>query len=124
MRDFNLELAKQGHPVCTRDGRPARVIFWEAKGDFPIIALITLSDGSEDHVSYTINGEFSMGKQDGVDLMMAPVKHEGWVNIYQFTAGHYSAGQSVYKNEEDAVHSGKGVAAYVATAKIEWEEQQ
>lgn len=26
MKPFNLELAKQGHPVCTRDGQKVRIV--------------------------------------------------------------------------------------------------
>ena len=127
MKPFDINLAKQGHPVCTRDGRPARVICWDCKNhmgedDTPIVALVQLSDGGEYPYCYYENGLFTDRHTDKRDLMMASQKHEGWVNIYQYTAGHYSTGQCVYKNEEDAVHSCKGVAAYITTAKIEWEE--
>ena len=41
MKPFDLELAKKGHPVCTRDGRDARIICYDAKtGEYPIIALV------------------------------------------------------------------------------------
>ena len=26
MKDFNLELAKQGHPVCLEDGTPVTIV--------------------------------------------------------------------------------------------------
>lgn len=121
MKEFNLELAKAGHPVCTRDGRNARVIFWEAKGDYPIIALITLSGGSEDHVSYTINGKFSIVEQDGLDLMMVSVKHEGWVNIY-LDGGWFGTSVKVYPTKEGAIKEAINDKIYIGTTKIEWEE--
>ena len=31
LKPFNLEAAKQGKPVCTRDGRKARIICFDAK---------------------------------------------------------------------------------------------
>ena len=40
LKEFNLEAAKSGKPVCTRDGRKARIICFDAKGDKPIIALV------------------------------------------------------------------------------------
>ena len=30
MKEFDIELAKQGHPVCTRDGRKVRVLCYDA----------------------------------------------------------------------------------------------
>ncbi len=120
MKEFNIQKAREGYPVCTRDGRNARIIFWEAKGNFPIIALITLSDGSEDHVSYTIYGEFCEEKRDGLDLMMVTTKHEGWVNVYSDKGYHVD--KEIWEFEENAIEIGKEFPDYVATVKIEWEE--
>ena len=41
-KPFDLEQAKAGKPVCTRDGRKARIICFDTKtlGDYPIIALV------------------------------------------------------------------------------------
>ena len=84
MKPFDINLAKQGHPVCTRDGRPARVICWDCKSSIgedktPIVALIQLSDGGEYPYCYYKNGLFTDRHTDKRDLMMASVKHEGWV---------------------------------------------
>ena len=126
MKEFNIQKAREGYPVCTRDGRKTRILTFDRQCNTPIVALVDNSDEYDDPFevvcSYHEDGKYELQGAHPNDLMMAPVKHEGYVNIYQFTAGHYSTGQSVYKNEEDAVHSGKGVAAYIATAKIEWEE--
>ena len=40
LRPFDLEAAKAGKPVCTRDGRKARIICFDAKCNKPIVALI------------------------------------------------------------------------------------
>lgn len=40
MKPFNLELAKQGHPVITRKGKKARIICFDRNGDAPIVALV------------------------------------------------------------------------------------
>ena len=60
-KEFDIEEAKAitagetDGRLVSRDGFPARIIFWEAKGNFPIIALI--DDGSDEHpYCYTMNG--------------------------------------------------------------------
>lgn len=40
LKPFDLEAAKAGKPVCTRDGRKARIICFDAKCNKPIVALI------------------------------------------------------------------------------------
>lgn len=40
-KPFDLEQAKAGKPVCTRDGRKARIICFDLKnGNHPIVAAI------------------------------------------------------------------------------------
>lgn len=123
MRDFNLELAKQGHPVCTRDGRPARVICWDCKNhmgedDTPIVALVQLSDRGEYPYCYYENGLFTDRHTDKRDLMMAPVKHEGWINIVKTDDG-YQTLPGVYDTEDEAIRV-KHIP--LITVKIEWKE--
>ena len=40
-KPFNIDEAKAGAKLITRDGRPARIICYDAKGDCPVIALLT-----------------------------------------------------------------------------------
>jgi len=40
MKRFNLEAARQGAPVCTRDGHKARIICFDRKEGQPIVALV------------------------------------------------------------------------------------
>lgn len=58
MKEFDLEKAKMGYPLCTRDGRGARIICYDRKGDYPIVALITDEEDEEQAIIYTINGRF------------------------------------------------------------------
>lgn len=46
LKEFNLEAAKAGKPVCTRDGRKARIICFDTinKSNYPIIALLEDKD--------------------------------------------------------------------------------
>lgn len=40
MKEFDLEKAKAGHPVCTRDGKEARILCFDRIGHRPIVALV------------------------------------------------------------------------------------
>lgn len=57
MKPFDIELAKAGHPVCTRSGNPVRIVCFDKKNTkYPIMALIDKVT-HEDYCSYTIHGE-------------------------------------------------------------------
>lgn len=120
-KKFDLEAAKAGKPVCTRDGRKARIICFDKKGDgYPILALVE-AGGGESLFQYTEDGMYlTCSDGDDRDLIMAPEKHEGWVNIYE-TRGKRFSGE-IYDTEKEA-ENGKGAAGYITTIKIEWEEQ-
>ena len=126
MKPFNLEQAKAGAPVCTRDGQPVRIVCYDLKGhkNYPILTLVESPVGVEATVSYALNGHHSLDSETGLDLMMASVKREGWVNLYACHSGVTATDQcTLYQSEKEArsqILKGNGV--YVATVKIEWEE--
>ena len=77
LKPFDLEAAKAGKPVCTRDGRKARIICFDAKRMHqPIIALITQYNGVEYIETYYSNGCFNddINSQSDYDLMMLSEK--------------------------------------------------
>ncbi len=113
LKPFDLEAAKAGKPVCTRDGRKARIICFDAKGSFPIIALVD-EKGEEFAFSYTAGGKYSAEISiSNKDLMMLPEKKEGWVNVYK---------DSVYNTKEEALAGRSKCRGYIDTIKISWEE--
>lgn len=118
MQPFNLERALAGDPVQTKDGKPVTqlVLFNEVDDNYPIRAVI---DGCIH--SITVCGKFwGNNSESGMDLFMAPVKREGWVNIYHDTfIGDYSG--RVHKSEEKAKKLRS--CPCKATVKIEWEEE-
>lgn len=119
-KPFDLEAAKAGKPVCTRDGRRARIICWDKKGNYPIVALIQDNENSEHIEYYTENGIFSNGGNGkNRDLMMLPQKKEGWVNVYN-SLGVITFSHNPFDTKEEAMKD-KG-KYYVDTVKIEWEE--
>ena len=83
LKPFDIQKAREGKPVCTRDGRKARIICFDAKGDYPIVALIE-SGNIEGVQQYMIDGHCTKAMPECYgDLMMLPEKKEGWVNIYR-----------------------------------------
>ncbi len=122
-KPFDLEAAKAGKPVCTRDGRKARIICFDAKCNKPIVALI-YDCNKETVLQYLENGRFFVDQIDKYDLMMLPQKKEGWVNVYK----SYNVGKkipcmaSIYPTKEEAKKSSVVGFDYVDTVKIEWEE--
>ena len=55
-------------PVRTRDGRKARIICTDAKGDYPIIALVQEAFGQELAEAYTQTGVWSYWDGAGNDF--------------------------------------------------------
>lgn len=116
LREFDLEAAKAGKPVCTRDGRKARIICFDTKGDpCPIIALVE-ENGIEAAYHYDKNGQNAYNKSK-LDLMMLPEKKEGWVNVYK---GGLLDTKS-YNTKKEAFDKASP-EDYVDTVKINWEE--
>lgn len=123
MKPFDLELAKAGHPVQTKDGSQVRILCFDRKnGTYPIVSLLE-NDGYEVILKYTIDGKFYEGGEDSnLDLVMAPEKHEGWINIYRREEGTINVG-GYHKTKEDAEAKIKFCGfEHIATVKIEWEE--
>ena len=118
LKPFDLEAAKAGKPVCTRDGRKARIICFDAKCDKPIVALI-YDYNKETDLQYLENGRFFVDQIDKYDLMMLPQKKEGWVNIYKDFEDTVCC---IYSTEKEALEEKETEEDYITTVKIEWEE--
>ena len=123
MKPFSLEeyLKNPSRKVITRDGRNARIICTDAKNNYPIVALIERTDGSEYALSYTKDGKYINETTDNNDLFFAPEKHEGWINLYKNVMGHIFPSY-MYQTEEEAKKCGRRIDSYVTTVKIDWEE--
>ena len=95
LKPFNLEAAKAGDPVCTRDGRPARIICFNRVSDkYPIIALVMGRENREDVFYYDNNGKDCYNKEKDYDLVMKPKVKTGWINVHKENG--------LYETEEDA----------------------
>ena len=117
LKEFNLEAAKAGKPVCTRDGRKVRIISFDAKrkDEKNIIALIPSKEYPEfeDLIAYPNNGNYHGGHENDGDLMMLPQKKEGWIIIHK---------EAIYDKETAEKIARETTANVIRIQKIEWEE--
>lgn len=123
LKPFSLELAKQGKPVCTRDGRKARVLCYDFKQneEYPILVAVENKDGKECALLYSNDGISEMYKSSNNELVMFPEKKEGWVNVYKECDGEYYVEKVVYKIKGHAVENASS-QNYVGTVRIEFYE--
>lgn len=124
MKTFDLEKAKAGASVCTREGFRARIVCFDADNDrFPIVALLKVDNGKEYPISFTKEGRFSDGKADSSkDLFMEGEKKEGWINLYKATTERCIG--CVYSTKGEAmlnIVKDRSIT-YIDTVKVEWEE--
>lgn len=126
MKEFNLDeyLKNPSQKVITKDGKAVRIICTDAKQDYPVIGLLSLDDKSETTVYYKKNGRWLADNQDYWDLFFAPIKREGWINVYKGVIENHLpyVGQKVYKSKEEAIRNKLDDIYYLTTIKIEWEE--
>lgn len=112
MKPFNLEEAKAGKPVCTRDGRKARIICFDLNNkNFPIVAIINC-DTEENAYQYDIDGVCDE-HDNNLNLMMIPKKKEGWIIIHK---------EAIYDKETAEKIAKETTADVIRIQKIEWEE--
>ena len=112
LKPFDLDKAKAGKQVCTRDGRKARIICFDRDWDMHIVALVSDPLGESVHY-YLSNGKVDFDKQNDEDLMMLPEKREGWIII--------SKNATIYDSLEDVKKSFDSDND-LGICKIEWEE--
>lgn len=125
MKEFNLTeyLKNPSQKVVTRDGREVRIICTDMKSEYPLIALITdKKDNSESPFVFTKNGRYFFEETNN-DLFFAPIKREGWVNLFKDKEINYPYIPGIiHDSEEEAKEAIKGDPDFIATIKIEWEE--
>lgn len=123
MKQFNLAkcLADPSRKVVTRDGRKVeRILCTNAKGPYPIVALVESYDGTIDNpLQYTKNGEYIIEGTSNSDLFFSSEKHEGWINIYR-NKEHLWCGD--IKRTETEAKEFENSEFYITTIKIDWEE--
>lgn len=85
MKQFNLQEALNGKPICTRSGCDARLISYvpEADGNYKVVALC------EGEIITTCEaGLVSAGLSSDCDLFMSDEKTVVYVNVYPADVSH------------------------------------
>ena len=121
LKPFNLDAAKQGKPVCTRDGSKARIICFDRKDNTPIVALIERVDGIEILECVHNDGKCFHYDTSDNDLMMLPEKKEGWVNVYKGIGG-VRFSKHPYTSKDEAIKKSSILFGRIDTIKVSWEE--
>lgn len=119
MRPFDLDAARKGAKLVTAEGEPARIINFDAKGKFHIIALVDIGS-IELPYAYNDKGEYICREASEKDLMLDTQRRVGWVNINQSVEGGRYFDRPVFATEAGARAS--AMSSTVATVKVEWEE--
>lgn len=113
LKPFDIQKAREGKPVCTRDGRKARILCFDLKNNVcPIVAAVE-ENNMEVLYHYDTKG-LNCYKKSEIDLMMLPEKKEGWVNVYRYRLG------GPYESKEYALK--QKMEDCIDTVKISWEE--
>lgn len=125
MKPFNLEEAKAGKPVCTRDGNAVRIICFDARQSYPIVALVHGggADDEEEVMQFSDTGLFNYHEPTHCnDLFMAPVKKTVWINLYSAGAHSPFPSDTTYESEEKAKRAVCETWPYLGTFPITYEE--
>lgn len=69
MKNFDLEAARRGATVCTRDGCSVRIVCTDCRGEDPIVALVDYETG-EDVSTYNSRGRYYESADSDLDLFM------------------------------------------------------
>lgn len=124
MKPFDLEAAKAGAPVIQRCGRPARIVDFNLKnGAYPLAVVYTDGYNDEHVTEFSTRGEYYRGTtaEDERDLMMAPVKKTGWLNVYPSNVTS-PVGVCSHIYPSQAAADQNALVTRKACIHVEWEE--
>ncbi|KVQ85528.1 hypothetical protein WK07_04320 [Burkholderia multivorans] len=123
MKPFDLEAAKRGEPLVTRDGRKVQEFhYFATRDDWRVCAVI-----HGDMICCGDDGRFSLyGRDDPSDLFMAPRKRTVYVNVYATSLNNDDSPGTVaaaFDTEEgaklNARHDRAGLLAIAVPIEIE-----
>lgn len=67
MRKFNLEKAKQGHPLVTKEGKEAKILLFDRDSKkFPLVVIIE----NKEVTCYSLEGKLYFDKDSDKDLRL------------------------------------------------------
>lgn len=127
MKPFDLEAAKRGEPIMTRDGGRA-VFIGMAPEDFgvdqPVVAWV---EGFEEPGKHFTDGRYYKNEESDIDLFMAPRKHKRWLIVYRNVSLGGQIEADLCSSETDCNTAtdklrDKGHTILSSGQRIEWEE--
>lgn len=118
MKPFDLEAAKRGEPLITRDGRPAKFLahFPQNDSDYRVLALL---DHRHRVYSYCEDGLYAGGATGPDDLFMAPRKVVKWGRVRLFDGERWGMDTSRLYDTHDEAHVNSDCCR---TIRMEFEE--
>ena len=121
LKPFDIQKAREGKPVCLRNGKKARIICFDVKNsDYPIIALV--ENGIHEAVICFNERGITRIHSSGYDLMMAPERKTGWINLISAEDGPHVYCAEIYPTEMEAIAEVVDNKNYITTIQINWEE--
>lgn len=127
MKPFDIEKAKAGAKVVTRDGRDVEILKFDLQDEYPIVVVITPKCDVQWIETYTLDGKcFFSGDDDTEshdDLMMAPEKKSitKWFNIIKYTDRYCEVTDYPSKAEAELM-AGHNTVVVAQPVTFEWEE--
>lgn len=128
---FDIERAKAGDKVITRNGAPVEILSLAGRDKWPIVGYDPEYEyDSPELCEWKIDGRFfEEGDDSSYDLFMTPKEQNtkgGWVNIYRFADDeklrHCCAIHASKKDAENAYNFPVKDMSYITTIYIQWEE--
>lgn len=123
MKPFDIEAAKRGDPVVTRDGSTIEFIAFDLVSDNldTMVGIKVSANGGRCIASWKDDGKYSIGESD-FDLYMGVKKVTGFVNVYKPNGpGSYIARTGdVRATEQEAIET--RLPGCLATIPVSWEE--
>lgn len=123
MKPFDLEKAKAGAPLVTRDGRPAKFIAHETECQSPYNVLVLIAGAINQVNEIGANYQYSASNNDLFLADPPKVKKERWVAVVVNPYGEYTSYSALDK--EKLHHQITFVGAKICGEIIHhtWEEE-
>lgn len=122
MKEFDLEKAKAGAPIITREGRNARIIGEIKHPKYPLVVAVRNRNGDEEVFLCTNKGQNNLHQVSDEDLFMDSIVHKKYANLYfENIKEKYIVGE-VCDTEKEAKSLSMTYGKYIKTIEIEWEE--
>lgn len=120
MKPFNLEEAKAGKPVVTREGKKVLELYHFKNSTIDIgQTIVAIIEGDDSLKTYYPDGRFLSTHIGRLDLFMAEETKLAWINVYLHPQVGELTISPTYYSESAAIEQGLKNPHYIKTIKIE-----